>query len=68
MYIDVIAGIEVRSRLAFWQLTAIDPTTGEVPESPLVGFLPPNVDGAEGQGLVDYTIQMFDQVENRRYA
>lgn len=57
VFIDVIAGIDVSTGDAFWRLTAIDPETGEIPVSPLIGFLPPNVDGSEGQGFVTYSIR-----------
>jgi len=60
VFIDVLAGVRTFSggqAEAFWYLTAIDPATGELPVNPLVGFLPPNVDGFEGQGFVTYVIR-----------
>jgi hypothetical protein len=48
--VDVVAGIDVQTHQAFWTLTAIDPNTGEVPDNPLVGFLPPNGRGHQCQG------------------
>ncbi|MTJ30493.1 S8 family serine peptidase, partial [Aphanizomenon sp. UHCC 0183] len=57
VYVDVFAGIDITTGEAFWELTAIDPETGEVPISVLEGFLPPNEDGLEGQGFVIYTIR-----------
>ena len=57
VYVDVFAGIDITTGEAFWELTAIDPETGEVPISVLEGFLPPNEDGLEGQGFVTYTIR-----------
>ena len=37
-------------------LTTIDPETGELPENPLIGFLPPNKENGIGDGFVNYTI------------
>ena len=38
------------------QLRAIDPDTGQLPANPLLGFLPPNLNGVEGQGYVTYSV------------
>jgi hypothetical protein len=40
-----------------WHLTSIDPLTGELPEDPFRGFLPPNSDGTEGQGVLYFDVQ-----------
>ena len=40
-----------------WRFTSIDPATGEIPEDPLDGFLPPNRNGVEGQGYVYFTVE-----------
>ncbi len=56
IYLDVSAGIDVETGLASWELKSIDPATGAIPFSPLVGFLPPNNDGVEGQGFVTYKL------------
>lgn len=56
IYLDVTAGLDLVSGEAFWELKSIDPETGEVPSSPLVGFLPPNANGTEGQGYLTYSI------------
>lgn len=40
-----------------WALTTEDIVTGALPEDPLKGFLPPNVDGTEGQGVLYFTVQ-----------
>ena len=57
IFLDVKAGIDRSTGQAFWELKSIDPATGEIPFNPLVGFLPPNKDGTEGQGYVTYTIR-----------
>ena len=35
-----------------WELRTLDLVTRDLPEDPLVGFLPPNTDGTAGQGVV----------------
>lgn len=57
IFLDMRAGINLDTGEAFWELRSIDPVTGEVPFNPLIGFLPPNVDGVEGQGYLSYTVR-----------
>ncbi len=57
VFVDVVANVDVANREISWLLTAIDPATGEVPDNPLVGFLPPNVTAPEGDGFVTYTVR-----------
>lgn len=54
--VDITAGINIATGEVHWEFTAIDPATGDLPENPLVGFLPPNVNGPEGEGFVNYTV------------
>jgi RHS repeat-associated protein len=56
-YVDVAAGLDIAKSEAFWTLTTIDPATGEKPENPLVGLLPPNLIKGEGEGFLSYTIR-----------
>ncbi|MCX6922940.1 MAG: hypothetical protein NT154_06985, partial [Verrucomicrobia bacterium] len=53
---DVIAGIDIRTGQAFCTLSAIDPATGEAPEDPQLGLLPPNTTNHVGEGHITYTI------------
>ncbi|MFJ4453914.1 cadherin-like domain-containing protein [Pseudomonas sp. NPDC089392] len=55
--VDVVAGIDVQRHQAFWTLTAIDPNTGEIPDNPLVGFLPPNNADGIGEGYVNFSVR-----------
>lgn len=55
--VDVVATIDAQQGRAIWTLTTIDPATGEQPEDPLIGFLPPNDDMGAGEGFVTYTIR-----------
>ena len=54
--VDVVAGVDVATYEAYWSFTTIDPNTGEIPEDPTIGFLPPDVDGKVGQAYANYTI------------
>ncbi|MCE5334113.1 MAG: tandem-95 repeat protein [Desulfobacteraceae bacterium] len=56
-YVDVAAAIDVTTGLATWTLTTVDPSTGELPENALTGFLPVNDDTGRGEGFVSYTIK-----------
>lgn len=55
--VDVSAGIDVATGVAFWTLTTIDPQTGEIPTDASVGFLPPNDAAHVGEGFVSYTVR-----------
>lgn len=61
LFVDVIAGIDVTTREAFWIFQTIDPQTGLVPADPLVGFLPVSDSTGtdttnQGNGFVNFTI------------
>ncbi|GAB1544710.1 hypothetical protein NUACC21_73860 [Scytonema sp. NUACC21] len=64
IYVDVVAGIDVATGQAFWELTSIDPTTGVQPTNPLQGFLPPNITKPEGDGFVSYSVKAKSSIEN----
>jgi hypothetical protein len=57
---NLIVRIEVtlnsNTGLLTWRFTSIDPATGQRPEDPLVGFLPPNKNPPEGEGNVVFTV------------
>jgi len=44
------------ANLLKWTFTTIDPSTGLPPSDPTLGFLPPDVNGIEGQGAVLFTV------------
>ncbi len=54
--VDVTATIDERTGIATWIFTTIDPTTGEIPLDPTIGFLPPDDANGIGEGFVSYTI------------
>ena len=61
-YVDVVMGIDIVQRQAFWTLTAIDPETGEQPIDANIGFLPVNDATGQGEGFVNYTIRARNTV------
>ena len=54
---DISAGLDLQRGEVRWTLTAIDPATGEPPESAALGLLPPNNTNHVGEGYVTYTIR-----------
>ena len=62
--VDIVAGVDVANHEAFWDFQAIDPATGLSPSDPLVGLLPPDVDGLSGQGTVTYSISPIAGVQS----
>ncbi|MFU7561278.1 carboxypeptidase regulatory-like domain-containing protein [Roseiconus sp. JC912] len=57
IYLDVSSSIDISTGELLFQFTSIDPETGAVPFNPLLGFLPPNVSGSEGEGFISYSIK-----------
>ena len=57
VYIQVVAGLNANTGVATWTLTALDPTTMQIPEDPFLGLLPPDLLPPEGDGSVSYTIR-----------
>ncbi|MFN0053205.1 MAG: CARDB domain-containing protein [Planctomycetales bacterium] len=56
-FVDVVMGIDISARQAFFTMTTIDPVTGEQPLDADVGFLPVNDATGQGEGFVSYTIR-----------
>jgi len=54
--VDVNAQFNVYTGQMSWVLRTIDPNTGELPEDPLAGFLPPNDANHCGEGHVSFSI------------
>lgn len=57
IFVDAFAGINVATNEVFWRFIAIDPVTGDLPEDPLKGILPPNLNPPEGDGFVRYSVK-----------
>lgn len=72
---DLLVKIEVNldpsTAVLTWRLTSVDPATGELPDDPFAGFLPPNVVPPEGDGSLLFTVMPKDglptgtKIENR---
>lgn len=57
IYVDVVAGLDVVKKEAFWIFSSIDPVTGLPPLEPEKGFLPVNdKEVHNGEGFVNFTI------------
>ena len=57
VFVDVDANLNRANRTVTWTLSAIDPTTLDLPSDPFVGILRAEQGGAEGQGYVTYLVQ-----------
>jgi hypothetical protein len=56
LIIRVEANLNRDTGLLSWHFKSIDPATGELPQDPLIGFLPPNINPPEGDGSVLFTV------------
>ena len=55
-FLQVFAGVDIANAQAFWTFTTIDPATGDIPENPFLGFLPPDTTPPEGEGYVTCSV------------
>ncbi|MEM8872655.1 MAG: CARDB domain-containing protein [Planctomycetota bacterium] len=55
--VEVTAGIDIISGVAFWEFETLDPDTGQRPVDPTIGLLPINDGTGIGEGFVDYTVR-----------
>ncbi|MBI2918245.1 MAG: PD40 domain-containing protein [Chloroflexi bacterium] len=56
LIVRVEAHLDRKTGLLLWRLASRDPKTGQLPEDPLAGFLPPNKKPPEGDGSVIFTV------------
>ena len=56
LIVRITASLDQNTGLLSWKFKSIDPDTGELPEDPLAGFLPPNLNPPEGDGSVLFTV------------
>jgi hypothetical protein len=56
LIVNVDAHLNTNNGLITWKFTSIDPATGQPPEDPLAGFLPPNISPPKGEGSVFFTV------------
>ncbi|MEL6445752.1 MAG: T9SS type A sorting domain-containing protein, partial [Bacteroidota bacterium] len=52
--------LEPMSGILTARFTSLDPDTGELPEDPFAGFLPPNVTPPEGEGSISFVVAPRD--------
>jgi hypothetical protein len=56
VYVDISANFNMQTGVVTWVLTALDPTTLDLPSDPLLGLLPPDTNAPDGQGFVSYSV------------
>lgn len=56
LLVRIEAGLDDGTGIVTWRFTSLDPATGELPEDPQAGFLPPNATPPEGDGSVLFTV------------
>ncbi|HEV3197908.1 MAG TPA: SBBP repeat-containing protein [Bryobacteraceae bacterium] len=57
LIVVVTAHFDPPTNTITWKFHSIDPATGQSPNDPTVGFLPPNTSPPAGQGYVYFTVQ-----------
>lgn len=57
LLVQLTAHFDPPSSTITWKFHSIDPATGQSPNDPTVGFLPPNTSPPAGQGYVYFTVQ-----------
>ncbi len=60
--VRVDAELDRATRTVRWELSSIDPVTGELEESAAAGFLPPEDGSHRGQGFLTYDVRATDAV------
>ncbi len=56
LFVRVDVDLNQNTGILTWRFTSLDPETGELPDDPLAGFLPPNINPPEGDGSVLFTV------------
>ena len=56
-WVDVTAQLNYQTGQMNWTLRTLDPETGELPQDPLAGFLPPNDETGRGEGHVAFSVK-----------
>ncbi len=57
LLVNITADLNLATGLVTWTFTSLDPDTGDLPEDPEAGFLPPNVTGPQGEAFVTYSVR-----------
>ena len=56
MSVRVAGSLNPTTGVLKWTFTTLDPVTKLPPSDPTLGFLPPNANGTQGQGYVNFTV------------
>jgi CSLREA domain-containing protein len=56
LILRINAALNASTGVITWSFNSIDPATGDPTTDPLAGFLPPNVNGTQGEASVTYTV------------
>jgi hypothetical protein len=56
LIVQIKAGLDKNTGIVTWRFTSADPTTLQLTDDPLAGFLSPNVNPPEGEGRVLFSV------------
>ncbi len=56
LIVRIVVQLDLNTGLLTYRFTSLDPATGQPPDDPLAGFLPPNINPPEGDGSVVFTV------------
>lgn len=57
LIVMITADLDLETGSLDWILRSLDPNTGQPPQDPLIGFLPPNTAPPEGEGRVSFVVE-----------
>jgi len=60
LLVNIEAGLDAATGIVTWRFTSLDPATNQPTTDARAGFLPPNINGTQGEGSVVFTIQPKD--------
>lgn len=62
IYVDVLAGMDLEKKRAYWRLSSIDPESGHAPWEVDRGLLPVNDSTHIGEGFVTFRIKPYEEL------
>lgn len=65
--VRVSAKLDEASGIVSWNLVTLDPLTLDTVFDPLAGFLPPNMTSPEGEGFVNFSVGVSNQIKNEDF-
>jgi len=65
LIVRLIAQLNKAEGIANWTLRSFDPSTMDLPEDPLAGFLPPNNANHDGEGYVSFNIALKNNLSDK---